>query len=290
MKRDPLAYINVMSKYFTPNEISNQCLFTIDGAGLYNCKPNYCTIRHNDNSYMIACVLTGSAILEYRKKTYYLKEGQMFFIDCHNEPHQYFTGSSGIWEQLWFHFNSRMITPLYEFFYNSNDGPVVDTVPEVIKIIQSIMNAHTETSISDDVKFSGMITKLLYLILTSSENSRSDNQNDSFNQQNIPKMVINYIKANYNRKITLREIAEHVYLNPSYLSRIFKKYTGLSPYAYIIRYRIIKAKQALLETDQGISTIALDCGFQSVSRFCKLFHEFEGITPKQFRQRSRNIH
>lgn len=278
-----------MTKYLTPNEISKQCLFTVDGVGLYYCKPNYCTIRNPIDSYLIACVLTGEAVLEYRKKTYYLKERELFFIDCHDEPQRYYTGSTGVWEQLWFHFDNRILSPLYEFFYNSNNGPVVAVDPQVVKIIKTIMNTDTDTSIIDEVKLSGMINDIVYLILNSGKNSRSAADSDSYDLKNIPNMVINYIKANYSQKIMLADMAEHVHLNPSYLSRIFKKYTGLSPYAYLIRYRIIMAKQALSDTDEEICTIALNCGFQSASQFCKLLHNFEKITPKQFRQISRNI-
>ena len=289
MERDPHAYISIVSKYFTPHEISRQCLFTADGVGLYCCKPNYCTVRSPIDSYMIACVLTGEAVLEYRKKTYYLKEGELFFISCYHDPQRYYTGSTGIWEQMWFHFNSSSFSPLYEFFYNSNGGPVVKTDPQVVKSIKAIMNSDFNTSIIDDARLSCMISEIVYLTFSSGKSSKAALNSYSHGLQSIPDRVINYIKSNYTQRISLVDIARCVHLNPSYLSRMFKKHTGLSPYAYLIRYRIIMAKQPLADTDQEICTIALNYGFQSASRFCKLFHEFEKITPKQFRQKSRNI-
>ena len=96
--------------------------------------------------------------------------------------------------------------------------------------------------------------------------------------------AINYIKNNYGAKLTIEKIADNVHIHPSYLSTIFKKYTGLSVNNYINNYRISIAKQLLANTDNDISAIANLTGFYDSQHFLKTFKKVCGTTPKSFRK------
>jgi two-component system sensor histidine kinase YesM len=84
------------------------------------------------------------------------------------------------------------------------------------------------------------------------------------------------------------ELAQMVYLSPGYLSRIFKKETGMSLSDYITRKRIVMAKQLLSKTNLSITAIAERVGLSYASYFTKLFKENVGMTPQEYRQQSRN--
>ena len=96
-----------------------------------------------------------------------------------------------------------------------------------------------------------------------------------------------YIRKNIGREITRTEIAEHVYLNPDYLSRILKKDTGYSISEYILKVRIGVASELLVKTELSVSKIAMSCGYTHMAHFSKMFKKETGYTPNQYRVRYR---
>lgn len=96
-------------------------------------------------------------------------------------------------------------------------------------------------------------------------------------------LCVNYIYKNLHQRITAVELAEHTGLNPSYLSRLFKKETGVSITDYVISKKIAAAKSMLKYTDEPIALIAETLAFSSQSHFTKTFRTLEGITPKKYR-------
>lgn len=99
--------------------------------------------------------------------------------------------------------------------------------------------------------------------------------------------AINYIQMHFAEKITVKDIADHLHIHPSYLSYIFKKSTGQSVNKYINFYRVNIAKHLLSDTDDSITSIALKTGFYDSQHFFKTFKKISGMTPSEFRnQRS----
>ena len=95
--------------------------------------------------------------------------------------------------------------------------------------------------------------------------------------------VKNYIFENYNKEISITELAEKVYMAPSYLSYVFKSETGQNLSKFIKAYRMEKAKEMLTETHNKIVNIANAVGYENVSYFCQSFREYYGVSPQKFR-------
>jgi YesN/AraC family two-component response regulator len=98
-----------------------------------------------------------------------------------------------------------------------------------------------------------------------------------------------YVKANYNQKITLDDIARHVYLSRSYLSSIFKEETGQSLFSYINSVRVEKSKMFLLDNSVSLVDISELCGFEDQSYFTKVFKKATGVSPKKYRDSRGNF-
>ena len=79
------------------------------------------------------------------------------------------------------------------------------------------------------------------------------------------------------------DLAAMVYISPGYLSRIFKKETGVALTDYIIRTRISVAKQLLSKTNLPITSISERVGISYSSYFTKLFKDQVGVTPQEYR-------
>lgn len=102
--------------------------------------------------------------------------------------------------------------------------------------------------------------------------------------QTVVERVIAYIKLNQNKEITREELANHVFLNPDYLTRIFKKKTGLSISDYLLNERLLVAKELLMKTDMPVSAIAVHVGYANFSHFSRMFKKYAGLNPLEFRQ------
>ncbi len=96
-------------------------------------------------------------------------------------------------------------------------------------------------------------------------------------------LCMQYIEVHYYEKITLNQLAEMVYLSPSYLSRVFTRETGTTFNDYLNSVRINKAKNLLKYNDLHIADVANAVGFDDQSYFTKVFRRFTGVTPLKYR-------
>ncbi|MHC4666139.1 MAG: PocR ligand-binding domain-containing protein [Planctomycetota bacterium] len=95
--------------------------------------------------------------------------------------------------------------------------------------------------------------------------------------------AINYIDANYDKAITLAEIAKVSHLSSSRLAHIFKEQMGITVIDYVTNVRIERAKQLLLATDQNCTEICFQVGYNNQSYFTRTFKELVGMPPRKFR-------
>lgn len=96
-----------------------------------------------------------------------------------------------------------------------------------------------------------------------------------------------YIEANYNKDITLADVASYIFFSESYFAHSFKQEFGISPKSYLLKVRVEAAKELLETTQMKIGEIALAVGFSGQQRFNDMFKKNEGVTPLKYRK---NIH
>ncbi|MGG1880049.1 MULTISPECIES: AraC family transcriptional regulator [Paenibacillus] len=92
-----------------------------------------------------------------------------------------------------------------------------------------------------------------------------------------------FIDKNYTRSITLKEIADTLYVSQHYLSHLFKKELGDSPVNYLIKRRIEEAKRLLRDSDAPIHEIAFRVGYGNDKYFSMLFKKVTGQSPSAYR-------
>ena len=154
---------------------------------------------------------------------------------------------------------------------------------QILSHMQTIVkNYHAQTTTSAlCIKLHLLhIVELLYQTGAFKENTSTQKEMESLNHL---KMVIEYIHNNYQNPITLQELANLAYMTPNYFCSYFKQKTGKSPVSFINEYRIQKASQLLEATDNSISQIATDTGFDNFSYFIRKFKEIKGLTPSKYR-------
>lgn len=98
------------------------------------------------------------------------------------------------------------------------------------------------------------------------------------------KQAVQLIESSFHDNISLTSIAEKLQLSPSYFSRIFKEYTGLSFSEYVMTARIESGKKLLLETGLLIKEIGESVGYHKTNYFIKVFKDCTGMTPGEYRK------
>ncbi len=97
--------------------------------------------------------------------------------------------------------------------------------------------------------------------------------------------VIDYIQTHLAEDLSLETIATEIDMSRYYFCRLFKQSMGITPYQYLIKCRIQRAKLLLLQEKLSIADVALTVGFANQSNFTKHFKRLVGVTPKKFSQR-----
>lgn len=99
------------------------------------------------------------------------------------------------------------------------------------------------------------------------------------------KRAIAYIQANLTENISLEAMATEIGMSRFYFCRLFKQSTGITPYQYLIKCRIERAKVLLRQGKLSVADIALEVGFSNQSHFTKHFKRLVSVTPKKFSYR-----
>jgi AraC-like DNA-binding protein len=98
------------------------------------------------------------------------------------------------------------------------------------------------------------------------------------------KVVYKFIENNYQRAISIEEIANRTHLSKAAFCRYFKEMTRLTFTEFLNQYRIEQAKR-LLKSDKNVTETCYECGFESLSYFNRIFKKVVGENPIQFKKR-----
>lgn len=116
-------------------------------------------------------------------------------------------------------------------------------------------------------------------------NELSDILEDDKNLYSVTsiKLAIQFITKNFDKNITLKDVADEVFLSQNYLSELFKKETGEGFYEFLSNYRIKRAKELLVTTNLKIYEVAENVGYNDSITFGRAFKKIAGVTPNSFR-------
>jgi AraC-like DNA-binding protein len=111
----------------------------------------------------------------------------------------------------------------------------------------------------------------------------------SLNQQASLKNAVQYIREHYMQHVTLEELSRAAGMNRKYFCSFFRSITMKTPFEYLNSYRIEVAGEQLLRSDSTVAQIAVNCGFNDVSYFSKIFRRYMGDTPLNYRKKYKTV-
>ena len=107
---------------------------------------------------------------------------------------------------------------------------------------------------------------------------------DAGQEQDFVSNTIGFVSEHFRQELSFRDLAETFGYEYHYFSRQFHRHFGMNFKQFLNTYRLEHARDRLLYSDQGVTEIAYDSGFQTVRTFNRVFQEHTGMTPSQFRK------
>lgn len=153
----------------------------------------------------------------------------------------------------------------------------------VHQIIQRLLFLFTENHDSKDLFADFMLKELIIRILQAeTKKNYTDNTLGQSNSNRIA-CVIQYIKNNLDQALNIQELSKKAYMSESNFYRVFKNEIGMSPIDFINTERIRLASSLLHDHQKPIKHIYLECGFNSLSYFTRLFKKKKAVSPTEYR-------
>lgn len=232
--------------------------------------------------YLIHFILEGEGSFTVNNVTCRLKKGQGFLIEPDYQV-TYISDRDNPWVYVWVGFSGREAGEMLHAIGLSQENPIF-TCEEGDKLKKYVfdMLAHNYSSQADSYRLTGMLYLFLSVIAKAQQTKIETHSGNSYVNH-----AVAYIQNHYSLPVSVEEISDYVGINRSYLSSLFKEYTGMSPIKYLQNFRITRAQHMLTVTDISVESIALSCGYQSAEAFHKIFRQLTGMSPKTFRKEKR---
>lgn len=241
-----------------------------------------CNALHKHDCTEILFIHEGNANFFLNGQTLTLNRGDLLLINP-NLEHETISCIDSCLKGFSLTFSGLNLSPLpVGFIIPSDEMPILNVQNQHITIQKYIEDIHEEYKNNDPGSqeiISSLLKTLIIKILRISCSANSS-QNSSISDK-----VKKYICENYNRDISLNELANIVFVNPYHLAHTFKDETGISPIQYLITHRIDIAKTLLLTTNSPISEIASKVGYPNANYFNLLFKKYTGYSPGKFRKK-----
>ena len=110
-------------------------------------------------------------------------------------------------------------------------------------------------------------------------------ENDKSGRNTVEKEMISYIQQSFTGEISLKEFGEQFHLSEKYVSRYFKEHFHITLSKYVTYLRLEHAKQLLQNTDNPVTEVAMQSGYQNVSYFIRSFKKTYGVSPLKYRNK-----
>ena len=233
------------------------------------------------NKFYFIC--DGEGWLKIGGEEYYPKPGQLYLMPA-GVRQSYSAVSPNTFTKYWCHFTAKIgELNLFDIIKVEDFIEVRDYIL-IESLFRKMILSKGSGEITSVLRTNSAILELISYFL---ENSAAETvdlaKTESFKRLNI---ITDYIEKNIKENISIEELAQVVHLHPNYLIRFFRKHLGITPIHYINRRRIEEAKRLIIASgsDETLSDLSSKVGINDIYYFSKLFKEYTGFTPTQFKK------
>lgn len=232
---------------------------------------------HFHGCYEVLWAIRGQSRLTLERESHQLKEGSICLV-MENQIHSFYVGpESELWVMV---FSGNLVEPFHrESTQKSYPLPVFQPSLTLVRMIPR----SDASDFPDQYYMRAFLYRLCHEFTHSVASRPARNDTDI----RVGHEILSYINEHYTQDISLETLAREFGLNPHYISSLLSGITHQNFRAYLNSYRIEKAREMLRTTDLPITVIALDCGFETLRTFNRVFLNTAGATPREYRNASK---
>lgn len=249
-------------------------------AGVFRFSASYRFDRHNHKEIEIIYIKSGHCIIGISEKFVPLREGDCMIL-YKGVPHWFFVDKKESCQIAQLEF--AITVPEYLnhalAFFRGKQFCRISDCDVVEELIESISRLHR---LEQTVPHGDLQMKLIFFRLFIELSSRMEKKNGGRGNSKIDE-IIDYINENYEYDIRVEELAKRFGISSRYIRKCFKEEAGISCSQYISSLRIEKAKEMLWLSAKTVTEIASLTGFNSSQYFNRVFQQYTGQTPLEYR-------
>jgi len=257
-----------------PSAMAQSMLLYAESCGVFNVSNLYSVNRLYFGNYLLIAVKEGRIFCSSGSNTAYAGPGDVILIDCHT-PHTYYAVKPSVFAFL--HFAGSGADRLYEAIYGG-DRVMIAGGQGIFDSVKQIAEQCREAS-HNEFLVSAEIYRILMLLCAAAAKQGAEGY-DSRTVEDIKSYIIEHLAET----LTVDGLAARAGYSAAYFSRIFRRATGYTPYAFILLARLELSQRLLLTTDLSIQQVAERSGFPSQANFAFMFRREFGCTPGSYRK------
>lgn len=266
----------------TPFDGAVSMPFYVTEIGHFYTGKDYITDRDGHNSYMLLYTVSGCGYIQTGDFCNEIKEGEAVIFNCRT-PHVYKCLGER-WDFFWIHIDGTGVEGMVNAINYNGIRIVGIKNDDAFKMkIQQIINKAHDNDIRTVSEISTNMHIILDMMIEDSLNADSGYIGNSHAEE--IHRAVEFIERNFDRQIKIEDITNAVHISKFYFIRLFKQYMGMTPYSYLINYRINKSKIMLRTEEISVSEISRKSGFSDVSNFITQFKKQTGQKPMDYRKR-----
>lgn len=237
---------------------------------------------HKRDHYLFHFVISGKGTLYSNDTAYRIDRGHGFLI-LPDQTTTYVADEEDPWEYTWIEFDGLRVSESISLAGLSAAQPVYTPQNhEAGRLLQEQMMYIVNHPQDSPVRQIGQGFLFLDQLVQSSAARRLPSQRRL--RDFYMKEALSFIEQNYQRDISIEEIAAFCGLNRSYFGKVFRDSMGESPQAFLLHYRMARAAQMLKETTLPIGTISMMVSYANQLHFSRAFKSVYGMAPRTYRQ------
>lgn len=237
---------------------------------------------HARNHYLFHYVIAGRGTLFANEKVYPITEGHGFLI-VPGQITTYRADERDPWEYTWIEFDGLRVHEALQLAALSGAEPVYTPASrEAGRLLQEQMLYIVDHGAANPTRLIGHGFIFLDQLVESSAHKRTHGEKRL--RDFYMKEALAFIEQNYQRDISIEEMAAFCGLNRSYFGKIFRNTMGEPPQAFLLHYRMARAAQLLKESKLPISEISPQVGYANQLHFSRAFKGVYGVSPREYRQ------
>ena len=237
------------------------------------------------SGFHLHIISQGSGYLSVNGVTRRLTRGQLFLL-WPDVEYTYWPDMEDPWAYTWIQFDGKNAAAYMEKAGFSSGTYVRDSIlsPEsYIRLAEGILRI-PELTYANELKRIGILYTLIgTLIEAHSTQCYSQKTHYDYSPKTYVAHAIDYIHQNY-AQVSVASLADHIGINRSYLSSIFKRLVGIPPQEYLLNFRMEESARLLSGSELPVKTVASAVGYDNPLTFSKAFKNHFGCSPQNYRK------